>query len=57
MDLETTEEYVPVGLNCRSLALFVDSKFSTFRGVFDVSRANGFPVVIVGALGEVDRVG
>lgn len=57
MDLETTKENVPVGLNGRSIALFVDGKLGTFRGVFDISRANGFPGVIVGALGEVDRVG
>jgi hypothetical protein len=57
MDLKTTKEDIPVGLDSRSIALFVDSKLGTFGGVFDVPRANGFPVVIVGALGEVDRVG
>ncbi|KAI6765426.1 hypothetical protein HG530_006496 [Fusarium avenaceum] len=56
VNLQAAKEHVPVALERRRSVLLGDGELSTLGGVFDIAMANILPVVVVSALGEIDRV-
>jgi hypothetical protein len=56
VNLQATKKHVPVALDRWRSVLLGDGELGTLGSVFDIAMANILPVVVVSALGEIDRV-
>jgi hypothetical protein len=56
VNLQAAKEHVPVALDRWRSVLLGDGELGTLGSVFDITMANILPVLVISALGEIDRV-